>query len=101
MLEKPCSEDVCRDFGEDSSLFRVLFTRGIVVITSVGPVAAPYTRVTGITWKMETKILISERVVRISFFFTHIEQPFLDSRPILNKNYMTFSVETVPQFANR
>ena len=53
MLKQPRSQDICCYFWEDAPLLGVLFTRRVVVITSVGAVAAAYTRVASVTWKQK------------------------------------------------
>ena len=58
MLEEPCSEDICSYFGEDSSLFGILFRRWVVVITTISTISAPYTGITGITWNQKVRVSI-------------------------------------------
>jgi len=67
MLEQPCSEYVGCHLGEDSALLGVLFARGVVVVTTVGAVAAADAGVarvtckTGISWTvLERKIYFAE-----------------------------------------
>ena len=52
MLKQPGSEDICRYFGEDAALLRVLFARGVVVVAVVGAVPAPDAGVARITCKI-------------------------------------------------
>lgn len=53
MLKQPRSKDISCYFGEDPSLFGILFTGGVVVITPVGPVTTSYTCITRIACKRE------------------------------------------------
>ena len=55
MLKEPCSEDIGRYFREDSSLFGVLFTRRIVVVAAVGPVAASHASIARVACKTKAK----------------------------------------------